>query len=225
MHQVAAISAHCPQVLHLDSTHSRRMASRSGVVSRAISALASIRQAIRADEADKLIGGAGDEGALLWNSAVARRAASSIRGTSNAKATCKPHLHNFWCINGVQFGRRQASFEVISWQASSRTIAEAAESAASGLSPAFSVSVSAARIKHPAKWSRFSGVSIPRNSKSAACRMAPSQTAVEGEISVSVMGAEYGAGRCQIESLKGAADTAHNPDAARGLVNLPAVGA
>lgn len=148
------------------------------------------------------------------------RAASNIRGTSYTKATCNPRLLNPQCISGSGIGTRQASFEVMSWQASSRTIAYAAESAGLFSASAFSVIAVAALSKHPAKWSRFSGVVIPRNSNSAACRIAPSQMAVAAEISGSVMGAQYGAAWVQCESPKGAGGTALNPDRAGVAVNV-----
>lgn len=152
------------------------------------------------------------------------RAASNIRGTSYTKATEEPHHYAFSSIAHLKVELRQASFEVMSWQASSRTIANAAESAASSSFSAFSVIAVAARSKHPAKLSRFSGVSIPRNSKSAACLIAPSQMAVAGEISVSVMGARYGADPTEGESPKGAHGSALNPDRATAWVNVPAMG-
>lgn len=152
------------------------------------------------------------------------RAASNIRGTSYTKATCSPHPLNLQCISGAGFDTRQVSFEVMSWQASSRTIAYASVSAGLLSASAFSVIAVAARSKHPAKWSRFCGVLIPRNSKSAACRIAPSHMAVAAEISVSVMGAQYGAAWVQGESPKGAGGTALNPDRAVVAVNVPGMG-
>jgi hypothetical protein len=68
-------------------------------------------------------------------------------------------------------------------------------------------------------------VSIPRNSKSAACRMAPSQMAVGAEISGSVMRARYRAGTAQGESLKVALGSALNHDHTNRVVIVPKTGA
>jgi hypothetical protein len=67
-------------------------------------------------------------------------------------------------------------------------------------------------------------VSIPRYSKSAACRMAPSHMAVGAEISGSVMRARYGAGTAQGESLKVALGSALNHDHTIRVVNVPGLG-
>lgn len=222
MHQVAAMSAHCPQALHLDSTQIRRTASRSGVVSRAISARASIRQAIRGDRAESVMEGGAGAGFCAWNSSVARRAASNILGTSYTNGTGEIPSYNVGYITSAKLGESQPNSGVMSWQASSRTMAAAAFSDGSAASR--SLNALEARSRQPAKWSRFSGVSIPRNSKSAACRIAPSQMALAGEISVSVIQGQYGALSAKIESPKGAHGSALNPDPTTAWVNVPAMG-
>lgn len=154
--------------------------------------------------------------------ATASRAASNILGTSYTNGTGEIPSYNVGYITSAKLGQSQPNSGVISWQASSRTMAAAAFSDGSAASR--SLNALEARSRQPAKWSRFSGVSIPRNSKSAACLIAPSQMALAGEISVSVIQGQYGALSAKIESPKGAHGSALNPDRATAWVNVPAMG-
>ena len=218
----AAISAHSPQVLHLDKTQRRLMASRSGLaVTRVRSDCISDRQAIRAELTSSRCGAANDLGSAD-DAGTARAAAASIRATSYANrcmitpkgcdhATSAAYGQGFLCVScracssAIATTRAQASDLSLPSQRSRKASADRSKQAAS-------------RSRSP--WSRQRN--SVRASKPNAYRNIASSS---GGVLVSVMATVYGAETQVFHASQGATQHGLNRESAPNGKSHPKRGA
>lgn len=219
MAYLAAMSAHCPQALHFDKTHSFAMASERGrSVSRVNSASRSDRQAMRSDEAssENVRGSCGlCAGTALAAAAISRATSKTIRCMITPKG-----------CDHVMGSRGGQGFLCVNCLACSSAMATALTQLSGSSFPAQrSRKASAARVRHPASrsrspWSRHR-YSV-RASKPKVYRKIASS---DGGVLVSVISADYRTEMGVFHGPKGAMEHDLNRETALGGKAYPQRGA